>query len=277
MFQRVVESAKLVSLPDIYVKLKALLEDPDFTMAEVAILVGRDPGMATRFLQVVNCPMNRRVEKIETVSHAVSLLGIQQIHDIVLGAAVTEVFEGLRTDVMDVRKFWQQSYYCAVMTKQLGLECKVTGSERLVVIGLLHDIGHLFMYMAIPKETQKAIVTARKRDRPLYQVERELLGFDYAELGAYMMREWDLPRSLQTTTCFHPEPSKADEFALETALLHLSSLSVRSAQERGDFGGAAFPVDPTAWLRTRLREEQRLRCLQRAGDQFSEVAASLFL
>ena len=54
------------------------MDDPDYTMAEVAILVGRDPGMATRFLRVVNSPLYRRIRKIETVSHAVSLLGIRR-------------------------------------------------------------------------------------------------------------------------------------------------------------------------------------------------------
>ena len=90
MFQKVVKSAQLISLPDIYFKLKELIEDPDYTMAEVALLVGRDPGMAARFLRVVNSPLNRRASKIETVSHAVSLLGIRQVHDIVLSASVAE-------------------------------------------------------------------------------------------------------------------------------------------------------------------------------------------
>ncbi len=124
MFQKVVKSAQLISLPDIYLKLKELIDDPDYTMAEVALLVGRDPGMATRFLRLVNSPLYRRVRKIETVSHAVSLLGIRQVHDIVLSASVAEAFEGIQTEVMNMKKFWQRSFYCAVMTKQLALECE---------------------------------------------------------------------------------------------------------------------------------------------------------
>ena len=275
MFQKVVKSAQLISLPDIYIRLKELMGEPDYTMAEIALLVGRDPGMATRFLRVVNSPLNRRIRKIETVSKAVSLLGIRQVHDIVLSASVAEAFEGIQTDVMNMKKFWQRSFYCAVMTKQLALECEILESDRLFLTGLLHDIGHLFMYIAIPEESQHAILKAKKLERPLYQVERELLGFDYAKLGGYVMGQWDLPKSLQSITCFHPEPGKADQFASEAALLHLARLLVQTDLEAADFGARAFLVDPAAWQLTGLTEEHCLNARQTAAQQFNEVAESI--
>ena len=85
-----------------------------------------------------------------------------EVHDIVLSAAVAEAFEGIQTDVMNMQKFWQRSFYCAVMTKLLAQECEIAESDRLFVIGLLHDIGHLFMYLAIPEESQQAILKAEK-------------------------------------------------------------------------------------------------------------------
>ena len=275
MFQQVVKSAQLITLPDIYIKLKELMEEPDYTMAEVAVLVGRDPGMAARFLRVVNSPLYLRIRKIETVSQAVSILGIRQVHDIVLSASVAEACEGIQTEVMNMKKFWHRSFYCAMMTEQLALECGVIEKDGLFVTGLLHDIGHLFMYLAIPQESQQAILRAKKQERPLYQVERELLGFDYAKLGGYVMGHWNLPKNLQEITCFHPEPVKANQFASETALLHLASLLVRTDLEAGVFGAGAFAVDPAAWPLTALTEEQCLQARQTAAEQFSAVADSI--
>lgn len=277
MFQKVIRSAQLISLPDIYIRLKELLDDPDYTMAEVALLVGRDPGMATRFLRVVNSPLYRRVQKIETVSHAVSLLGIRQVHDIVLSASIAEAFEGIQTEVMNMKKFWQRSFYCAVMIKQLAKACNLLEIDRLFVVGLLHDIGHLFMYMAIPEESQHAILRAEHEKRPLYKVERELLGFDYAKLGAYMMGKWNLPKRLQAITWLHPEPCKANQFAQETALLHLSSLLVRSDLEGGVFGEGPFTVGPTVWPTTGLTRDQCLNFRLTGADEFGKVANSFSL
>ena len=174
-----------------------------------------------------------------------------------------------------MKKFWQRSFYCAVMTKQLALECQILESDRLFVNGLLHDIGHLFMYIAIPEESQDTILKAKKMGRPLYQVERELLGFDYAKLGGYVMGKWDLPKSLQAITRFHPEPGKADQFESETALLHLASLLVQADLEDADFGAGAFLVDPAAWQLTGLTEEQCLQVQHTAAEQFGEVADSI--
>ena len=275
MFQKVVKSAQLISLPDIYIKLKELMDDPEYTMAEIALLVGRDPGMAGRFLRVVNSPLYRRIRKIETVSQAVSLLGIRQVHDIVLSASIAEAFEGIQTEVMNMKKFWQRSFYCAVMTKQLAQQCDIREDDRLFLAGLLHEIGHLFMYLAIPAESQEAIVKAKKLERPLFQVERELLGFDYAKLGGYMMQQWHLPNSLQIMTCFHPEPGKSTEFGAETAMLHIASLLVQSDLEDGDFDAGTFIVDPAAWQLTGLTEKNCLKAQQTAAEEFKEVADSI--
>ncbi len=131
------------------------------------------------------------------------------------------------------------------------------------------------MYIAIPAESQQAIVKAKKLERPLFQVERELLGFDYAKLGGYMMQQWDLPKSLQAITCFHPEPGKANQFASEAALLHLASLLVQADLEAGAFGAGAFLVDPVAWQLTGLTEERCLNARQTAAAQFNEIAESI--
>ena len=45
---------KLISLPDIYLRLRSVLDDPDFSMSEVADVISRDPGMTARLLRLVN-------------------------------------------------------------------------------------------------------------------------------------------------------------------------------------------------------------------------------
>jgi hypothetical protein len=89
------------------------------------------------------------------------------------------------------------------------------------------------------------------------------------------MGQWDLPKSLQAITCFHPEPGKANQYASEAALLHLASLMVQADLEAGEFGAGAFLVDPVAWQLTGLTEEHCLNAKQTAAEQFGEVAESI--
>lgn len=232
--------------------------------------------MAAYFLRVVNSPLNRRACKVESVTQAVALLGINQIHDIVLSVSVAKAFEGLENDIMDMKKFWYRSVYCAVLTRQLALECSIPESDRCIIIGLLHDIGHLFMYLSVPQKSQEAILAARYQERPLYQVERELMGFDYAKVGRYVMKEWNLPERIQVTTWFHLEPARAKEFVVETSLLHIATLLVQADQEKGVFGSGPFAVDPAAWRITGLEEEICLRARDIAAEECTEIAETIF-
>lgn len=277
MFKKIIQSAKLITLPEIYIQLKTLMDEPDYSMAEVAVLVGSDPGLATSFLKLVNSPLNRRSHEIETVSHAVSLLGIQQIHDTVLSACVAKAFKGIDNQKMDMKKFWHQSFYCGVMAKQLALECGVPNSDRTFTTGLLHDIGHMVMYQAIPEKAQKAAQRSENLEQPLYLVERQMLGFDFAKLGRYLMEQWYLPKNFQTVIRFYPEPDKAPELVIETALLHLAYLLVLSELGNGDFGEGAYTVSPSVWKTTSLNFEQCLEYREKAFELFQQSKSNLLI
>ena len=69
-------AVKLATLPDVYIRLRALLDDPDTSMADIANLIAHDPGLTARLLKMVNSAFFRFAAKIETVSRAVSLLGL---------------------------------------------------------------------------------------------------------------------------------------------------------------------------------------------------------
>jgi HD-like signal output (HDOD) protein len=268
-------SARLVSLPDIYFRLLDLMADDDFTMAEVALLVGRDPAMAARFLRVVNSPFYRRMATVETVSHAVSMLGAQQVHDIVLCAAIIDAFDGIPAGVMNMNLYWQRSAYCAETARQLARKWPELGNERMYLIGLLHDVGHLFMYLGIPKEAYEAARRAEEQNCPVYQMERELLGFDYALVGGVMLKELGLPKNLRVPVAGHPEPSKASLYIRETAVLHIAARIIRADLDAGRFGEGRLGVDPSVWDLLDINENQCLVAGQAASAQFGEMAESI--
>ena len=206
LWSDVTRAAKLISLPEVYLRLKSILDDPDFAMAEVAVAISQDPAVTLRLLRMVNSSLYGFTAKVETVSRAITLLGTQQIHDLVLATSVGQAFKGMSSNVMDMHRFWRRSVYCAVATSQLAAQAGDCEKEQIFIAGLLHDIGHLIMYQAIPNLSQQAILAARESNEPLYTVERDRIGFDYAETGAKLMQQWSLPESLRETTMFHVEP-----------------------------------------------------------------------
>lgn len=254
-FREVRKAAKLISLPDVYLRLKSVLDAPEFTMDEVAAVISQDPALTVRLLRMVNSSLYGFVGEIETVSRAITLLGTQQIHDLVLATSVAQAFRGMSTQVMDMSRYWGQSVFCAVTCRQLAALHPPCDKETLFVAGLLHDIGHLIMYQVIPELSQQAIIAAREEDQPLYKVERNLFGFNYCEVGSDLMEQWSLPERLRETTRFHTVPHRAEKYPLETALVHLGSLLTKAHEGKKEFNLGPLAVDSTSWEVTGLSPE----------------------
>ncbi len=271
LFDKARAAARLIPLPDLYLRLKKLLEQPDYAMADVAVLISHDPAMTTRFLRLVNSPYNRRRHRIETVSHAVSMLGIRQIHDMVLNASVFKALEETRVSQADLARFWEYSVRCAMTARLLAAECRFPEPNLLFTCGLLHAIGHMIMMDVFPQLTTQAREASQAKDQPLFQTERQMMGFDYADLGACLMEDWHLTERLITVTRFHVEPEKAPAYPLETALVFLISQSVSTAIAQKPFGLWADTVTPALWQAAGVTPEQCLSQEKKAYEQVRQT------
>jgi len=262
----------LVSLPEAYLQIQALLRDPDSTTGDFARAVQGDPGLAARVLRVANSAFFGVSRKVETISLAVNLMGISRLHDLVLATAVISTFDALPIRGMDMATFWRRSIHTGILGRMLAQQSGVFDSERLFVAGLLHDIGHLVMYLRRPAEAARALEESRGRGVELAHAERELLGFHYGEAGAELMRGWQFPDSLQQACGLHVEPWLAAEFGRECAVVNLARLAMFGADTDGASQPFVAAADPRALALTGLSGE----ALQRvAGESMPHLAETL--
>lgn len=274
VWENILQNARLVSLPDVYLRLKAVLDDPNSNLADVAEVVVNDPAMTVRLLRIVNSAYFGLGVEIDTVSRAVGLLGTHEVHDLVLAAAVTQSFEGMSNDIMDMQNFWQRSVVCAITSRELASLCNVQDSERLFVVGLLRDIGHLFIYQLAPQEAQRSIELARAQGVALHKAERALLGVDYARVGADLMRQWQLPQSIWEPTEYQVEPEKSQDYDVFTSLIHIAAHLTKGIDQGMSVEVALAGVLESAWQVTGLSPEQ---CADIDGRVEAQVAAVMRL
>ena len=246
------ESIELISLPDVYIRLRNVINTPNSSMSDVAHIIVHDPAITARLLKLVNSSFFGLASKVDTMTHAINLLGTQQVHDLVLATVVVDSFSGFTNDALNIYDFWFNGVYCAVTARLLAYHCDDLDTERPFIAGLLHNIGHLVAYQKIPDETQAADKLATQKNIELYMAERELLGFDYAQIGAELMREWSLPKSLQDITEFHVEPVKASAFKLEAAIVHIASAITKNALAKIPISSETMAIKPECWEITGL-------------------------
>ncbi len=94
LWEKVTADAQLLTLPAVYLRLRAVLDDPDYAVSDIEEVISTDPAVATRLLRQANSPYFGFASKIETISRAVGLLGSQQVHDLVLATSVAQTLPG---------------------------------------------------------------------------------------------------------------------------------------------------------------------------------------
>lgn len=270
------ESIDLMSLPDVYIRLRDVITAQNSSMSDVAQILVHDPAITARLLKLVNSPFFGLVSKVDTMTRAINLLGTQQVHDLVLATVVVDTFSGFVNDSLNLYDFWFHSVYCAVAARLLAYHCNDLDTERPFIAGLLHNIGHLVTYQIMPEESKATLALADEKNIDLYLAEREILGFDYAMVGAELMREWKLPRSLQDITEFHIEPEKSKDFMLETAIMHIATAITKNSIAEIPVTPETLEVNPICWEITGLSIDDMPDIKKEVDQQASMVMGMIF-
>jgi DNA-binding NarL/FixJ family response regulator len=110
---------QLPSLPDTYFELTRATEDPDSAIADIAKIVERDLAMSVKVLQLVNSAYFGLAQKTESITRAVTYLGVENLKGLLVAVHVFSadnfpVIEGLSpTTLRDQARRWR-ARSCAI-------------------------------------------------------------------------------------------------------------------------------------------------------------------
>jgi HD-like signal output (HDOD) protein len=83
------------SPPFIYKKLQEVLNDSDSTFDDLTQVINVDPGLTARLLKIVNSPFYGLSSSVDSIPHAINILGTEQLTDLVLATEVVNKFKGI--------------------------------------------------------------------------------------------------------------------------------------------------------------------------------------
>jgi putative nucleotidyltransferase with HDIG domain len=269
----------LVTLPDVFIRINQLVEDPDSTLDDITKVVSQDPSFTVRLLRVANSPFYGFSSTIETVSRAVTLIGTSQIRNLALSTSVSKTIAGLPNGLVSMDNFWHHSLYCALTARILAKRLSKSDPEAVFTAGLLHDIGELVIFNRLPKQAQEVLllVLDSADELPVYQAERQLMGFDHAQVGGELARQWNLPPLLHDCIAFHHDIRLAQHCPRETAVVHIANILALMAEVDTLNPGDVPSIDPHAWEITGLDAEEVVEQTIREAQEEIVEAKKLFL
>lgn len=241
------DSLELASLPEVVVRAIDLINDPDSSAAAIGQVIAKDPALTARLLKIVNSPFYGFPSRIDTVSRAIAVIGTLELLDLILATSVIKAFRGIRPDLVAMDDFWEHSLYTGVVARVLAGRHRAPQPERYLVAGLLHDIGALVMYQQIPYIAADTLRRARTELTPLHVLEREVLGFDHGDVGAALLRAWQVPDALIESTRAHHAPQLQDAYALESTIVHLADVIACAVRDPVVEIGRVPPLESEAW------------------------------
>lgn len=198
------ENAVMLSLPELCVKLRRILEDPEHSRKDIAAVMRFDSALTARLLRVVNSPYFGLPYRVSSISQALGILGEQELQNLVLVTSLMGLSKALDTR-MDITLFWKTSVYTAVLARNLCLPEMHGTREECFIAGLLLNVGKLPLYCKEP--TLLAAVHAEMQQRSCDELaaERALSGTDHAHVGALLAAQWNFPLLLQEYIASHHE------------------------------------------------------------------------
>ncbi len=270
-------SIRLVSLPEVCIRVNEMLDEPTVTAADLGQIISQDTSLTARLLKIVNSSYYGFQSKIETVSRAVTVVGLRELRGLVIAASAVETFSNVPDEILNKVRFWRHSLYCGVIARLLAEQCHVLHSERLFVAGLLHDIGKLIIAQRLPTETRMIALEAESGQRSEFEVEQDFLGFNHAEVGGELMQAWNMPETLFESVAYHHEPRHAETGVIETCLIHIANILTDEAEQGLDMMNDTplQEIDSYAWEITGLNESVKDFVFREAGPLFTEALETI--
>jgi hypothetical protein len=77
----------------------------------------------------------------------------------------------------------------------------------------MHDIGKIVLDQYFHEAFHEAIVQMEGHTEPGWQIERNLLGMNHADVGAWLGTRWEIPQNILEAVARHHEPQGAGVIA----------------------------------------------------------------
>ena len=215
----------LPTLPQTVGRVLDAAHDAQASAKDIAAIIEKDPPIAARLLQLTNSPAFGFGHQIETVQHAIALLGVRETYLAVLSAAVLDITEN--SNEFDYQGYWRSASFTASAARNIADLCCLSHKTGIFTAGLLADIGRFALSQLVPNPYR--IISAGMPQAHLITAEEDLLGLAHPEAGYVLAAHWGLPADISAAIRFHHRPLRALEHHDVVAVVAIASVMAEAA------------------------------------------------
>jgi putative nucleotidyltransferase with HDIG domain len=221
---RIVQTIEHIpTLPIISRKIHGLLEDDNVSIKKLEQIIQADPPLAAKIMKIVNSSFYGMLSKVSTIDHAVVILGLDELKNIVLSFSIHDFFkEG--NELIDRRMFWKHSVICSQVAKFLAGYFNIAKNNTFLLSGLIHDIGKIVIDKYLHEDFISIIDYISTKGCTFSKAEKEILGRTHYQIAAKLLQQWQFPPEVVMQIFYHHAPWHDDNYTTGSTILYLANM-----------------------------------------------------
>jgi len=191
----ILKECTLPAMPHVAAKILRLANDPGTRMDDLQNAIFADPALTSRILMIANSAYYGLRRKVDTLSDALFILGMEAVKNLSIAVATKEIYN---VHGIIEQKLWEHAIGVSIAAGLVGGKQRAfkVPAEECIVAGLLHDIGKAVMNQSQPQRYAMVVEKVYDERTPFYAAEFDMFGFTHSEVGALLFKEWGLPQEL---------------------------------------------------------------------------------
>lgn len=262
----IMTASDLPTIPVVAVKVMQLIESETASAEELAKVVASDPAVAARVLKISNSSFYGCQRQIQTLSHAIVVLGFATLKSLVVAASVKQVYQpyGLTEKML-----WEHSFGAGLAARIIARETRLASEEQAFLGGLFHDLGKIVMNTMNSDQFRDVMMRCYNDGLTFEEAERQVYPYTHAEVGGLVIKKWNFPDMLMRAVLNHHLLEFAeDEDFCQVNLTCIVGLSNMFCHKAGI--GIREPNDELDLLQTPAAKKLNINgeCMAALLDQF---------
>lgn len=232
----------LPTMPQVAQKARQIIAKETSTFQDLAQVIETDQAIAARVLKLANSSYYGLAGKVTVLQRASVVLGMKTLNELLTiacaGGLLGPQLKGYGLEAGDL---WMHSLAAAGCAKMLAVKKSPALADDAFSAALIHDCGKLILDKYI-LERQAEFGKYIDEGKPFLAAEKNILGFDHAQLAADVCTKWQIPKNLATAIEFHHNPAAARGNELASIVHAADGIALMSGIGAG-IDGMLYEVD----------------------------------
>ena len=233
----------LTPIPAIANKIMEIASDPEAALSDLADVLQYDAELTANLLKLCNSTYTGLTLKVDSVRQAISLLGMDQVLEMVLLANTSKnMLKAQQGYGLGRGELWKHSVATALLSKAIAADKKDTDKFRVYTASLIKDIGKVIIESHVGRFIQRIQNLVDKKGYSFDQAEETILGIDHAKVGGIIAEKWNFSSKMIFMIRNHHLNEAAARSDVETAIVYLADTISRMVGIGIGADGLAYKV-----------------------------------